>query len=522
MTTPQLDRRLGPWTMLAISVGAIIGSAWLFAPLYAAQVAGPAALLSWGLSIGAALLLALVYAELGASFPVAGGLARFSYFSHGNLAGFVAGFACWLGYVAIAPIEVQAMIAYLADDWSWLLAGEGSRSLSPWGMVVATGLLLAMTAVNLLGVSWFGESNKVITAWKVVVPVLIPAMLIANSFEPANFTHAGGFMPNGWSGTFAAVSTGGTVMAMLGFRAAIEMAGEARRPERDVPFAVIGSVLITGAIYLLIQIGFLGAIPPAGLAGGWSSLASHVQAGPFVELAAAAGLAWLVKLILVDAVVSPAGCGLVFVGASARLSLAMARNGQAPASCGRLSQRGVPAVALGVNFLVGLLFFAPSQTWQSIVGFISSIQVLSLAFGPPALLALRRSLPDAPRPFRLPAVGVIAGAAFVIANLIIYWVGWETNRVTLGILAGAGVGFALLRAWRSPHAPLDLGALRWLLPWFVGLAVISALGAYGGGRGLLPAGWDLLLVAALSLVVLQCSRISPTARPPSGTDLERG
>ncbi|MFM1889801.1 MAG: hypothetical protein RLZZ565_558, partial [Planctomycetota bacterium] len=181
MSEPQLERRLGPIPMLAISVGAIIGSAWLFAPLFAAQIAGPAAIVSWGISIGVALLLALVYAELGAAFPVAGGLARFSYFSHGNLAGFLAGIACWLGYVAIAPIEVQAMVRYLADEWPWLLAAEGSSSLSGGGFVFASLLLLAMTAINLLGVSWFGETNKILTIWKVIVPVAIPIALVLHA-----------------------------------------------------------------------------------------------------------------------------------------------------------------------------------------------------------------------------------------------------------------------------------------------------------------------------------------------------
>ena len=110
MSEPRLERRLGPIPMLAISVGAIIGGAWRFAPLFAAEVACPAAILSWGISIGLALLLAIVYAELVAAFPVAGGLVRFSYFSHGKLSGFLAGIACWLGHVATAPIEVRAMV----------------------------------------------------------------------------------------------------------------------------------------------------------------------------------------------------------------------------------------------------------------------------------------------------------------------------------------------------------------------------------------------------------------------------
>lgn len=514
-TPGHLNRRLGLFQLLAISVGAIIGSAWLFAPLFAAQAAGPAAIISWLISGGVALLLALVFAELGAAFPVAGGLARFSYFSHGNLAGFIAGSACWLGYVAIAPIEVQAMVRYLSDDLPWLLGGVGSLSVP--GMILSAVLLLAMSAINLLGVQWFGEANKYITIWKILIPVLIPVTLMTQAFHPGNLSAGGGFMPNGWSGVFTAVSTGGTMFAMLGFRTAIEMAGEAKNPQRDLPLALIGSVIITMAVYILIQIGFLGAVPTESLAHGWSKLSNHVNAGPFVGLASAAGLIWLVRLIYVDSVVSPAGCGLVFCGAAARLSYAMAKNGQLPGVFARLNSKGVPAFAIGVNFLVGLIFFAPSQTWQTIVSFISSIQILSLAFGPPSLLALRRTDPEAPRPFRVPLAGPFCAVAFIMANALIYWCGWETNRFSIGLLAASGILFFAAKRITAPREPLDLSGLEWLLPYGAGLAAISALGNYSGGSGLIPPGWDLGIIAVFSLAILALSLRSPQSRlPPQG------
>ena len=307
------------------------------------------------------------------------------------------------------------------------------------------------------------------------------------------------------------------MFAMIGFRAAIEMAGEAKNPQRDLPLALIGSVLITLAIYLLIQIGFLGALPTASLAHGWAKLSSHVEAGPFVELAAAAGLIWLVRLICLDAVVSPAGCGLVFCGAASRLSYAMAQNGQWPRAFARLNGNGIPALAIGVNFFLGLAFFAPSQTWQSIVSFISSIQIISLAFGPPALLALRRTAPHAARPFRLPGAVLICSAAFALANIIIYWCGWETNRVTLSLLVIAGVLFVAVKRLVSPHEPLDLSGLSWMLPYGGGLAIFSACGHFGGGWQLIPAGWAEAAIAAFSFGILILSLRDPCSRPPNGT-----
>jgi amino acid transporter len=512
MAERVLERKLGLIPLLAVSVGGIIGSAWLFAPLYAAQLAGPGAILSWFISGGVALLLALVYAELGASFPVAGGLARFSYFSHGNLAGFVAGFACWLGYVAIAPIEVQAMIRYMADSQTWLLHQDGSQTLTLPGIAVASVLLFGMSYVNLLGVQWFGECNKWITLWKILIPVSIPIALIFTSFRTENFVEFGGFLPGGMEGVFAAVSTGGTLFAMLGFRTAIELAGEAKNPGRDLPRAVIGSVLITSTIYLFIQIGFLGAVSADALVGGWSKLSSAMGSGPFVELAAAAGLIWLVRLIYIDSLVSPGGCGLVFTGTAARLTYAMAANGQLPKFFQKLNKRSVPAIALWINFGVGLVFFAPSQTWQSIVSFICSIQILSLAFGPLALPMLRQVAPGVARPFRLPRAGLLCPLAFFAANAMIYWCGWETNRVTVGLLCGAGLLFVVVKWWRGARESLDLAGVRWMFPYAVGLLVISYLGNFGGARGLLPSGWDLGVVALFSILIYLLALQAKSAR----------
>lgn len=516
----NLERRLGLFPLLAVSVGGIIGSAWLFAPLYAAQLAGPGAIFSWLISGGVALILALVYAELGAAFPVAGGLARFSYFSHGNLAGFVAGFACWLGYVAIAPIEVQAMIRYAADAQPWLLQAPNSPELSWPGIGCAAVLLFLMSFINLLGVQWFAESNKILTIWKILVPVSIPIALMWVGFDRENFTAHGGFLPSGWNGVFAGVSTGGTLFAMLGFRAAIEMAGEAKNPGRDMPIAIIGSVLITSSIYILIQIGFIGALSGDSLSHGWAKLTSHVASGPFVELAAGAGLIWLVRLIYIDSLVSPGGCGLVFCSASARLSYALSLNGQLPKFFSRLNGNGVPAAAVTINFLVGLIFFAPSQTWQSIVSFISSIQIFSLAFGAPALLALRRTAPDVLRPFRLPFAGPICAVAFIAANIIIYWCGWETNRVTLGLVAAAGVAFVVVKRIKSPHESLDLDGLLWLIPYFIGLTIISAVGGFGGGYKLLSEGWITAIIVIFSLAVLRLSLIDPQSKVPTAQGVD--
>src|ERR1051326_7617312 len=95
-TVGRLQRSVGYYGLIFVSLGSIIGSGWLLGALNAAQQAGPASVLSWILAGAMLALLALTYAELGATYPVAGACGRFPYYSHGSIAGFTAGWASWL------------------------------------------------------------------------------------------------------------------------------------------------------------------------------------------------------------------------------------------------------------------------------------------------------------------------------------------------------------------------------------------------------------------------------------------
>src|SRR5919198_2198514 len=113
-----LRRDVGLIGLMWASVGSIIGSGWLYGAQKAVVVAGPAALISWIIGAIAIVLLALVHAELGGLFPVAGGTARYPHYAFGGLAGMSFGWFSWLQAATVAPIEVYAMIGY-AGHWSW-------------------------------------------------------------------------------------------------------------------------------------------------------------------------------------------------------------------------------------------------------------------------------------------------------------------------------------------------------------------------------------------------------------------
>jgi amino acid transporter len=512
----RLRREIGVVGLLFTSVGSIIGSGWLFGALSASQIAGPAALLSWVIGGVAVILLALAHAELGAMYPVAGGSARFPHYAFGSLAGFAGGWFAFLGAVTTAPIEVEAALQYSTNYVSGLTkVSGGTPVLTATGYAVAAVLMLLFSAINVMGVRWLAETNKAIVWWKIAIPVLTVIVLVTTAFHPHNFTAGGGFMPFGLKGVFTAVAAGGVIFAYLGFEQAIQLGGESRNPRRNIPLAVVGSMVLGVVLYIGLQIAFLGALKPATLAHGWTSVAfagNGAIYGPFAGLATGLGLSWLATLLYIDAIVSPGGTGLLYVGTSSRLTFALARNRYVPKRFAMLSHRRVPTLAIAFSFVCGMFLFLPFPGWQKLVGFITSATVLAYAMVPLSLGALRREEPELERPFRLPLAGLLAPASFIVANELILFSGWQ---VVWKLLVAIAIGFALLGVSFATTPPEERPTLEWrnaawLLPFMIGLGVISYLSSFDtkskssflgldGPTGTLPFGWDVLVMAVFAL-----------------------
>ena len=503
--------RLG---LLFAGVGSIIGSGWLFGALTASQIAGPAAIVSWVLGGVMILLIGLVYAELGAMFPVSGGVVRYPHYSFGSLASYTAGWITWIAVVTTAPIEVLATLQYATNYVPWLTQVQGGVPvLTTPGYGVAVGLMLLFSFINVMGVRAFSRFNTAIVWWKLAIIGLVIVALLVTAFQPGHFTQFGGFAPNGAESIFSAVATAGIVFSYLGFRQGVELAGESSNPKRNVPLAVVGSVLLTIVIYTLLQVAFIGAVPTHAVGNGWSKVSFANDFGPLAGLASVLGLTWLAVLLYADAIISPADTGLIYTATTARVSYAMGRNGNAPRGLTKLSGRGVPWVSVLVTFVMGLIVFLPFPGWQKLVGFITSATVLSFSSGPLVLSAMRRQLPDQERPFRLPGGDVIPFLAFFASNLIVFWAGWETNwKLGAAVLIGWVLLVGFQRWSRGSTPALEWRAGLWVVPWLVGIMVISLLGDYGGGLGILSLGWGALAVFGLSLVIFLIAvrmRLSP-------------
>ena len=496
-----LDRRVGFIGLLWASETSIIGSGWLFGAFTAVVIAGPSAILGWVLGSIIILVLALVHAELGGLFPVSGGTSRFPHYAFGSFAGATFGWASYLQAASVAPIEVLAAVEYLSTaHWahkffhSTMAAGSAGGTLHGLGYLAAAILLLLFVIINILGIRYFAMINNAVTTWKVAIPVVTVLILLIGHFHSSNFGHAGGgfFTPHDAIKNILLTLPAGIIFSLLGFEQAVQLGGESINPARDLPRAVILSIIIGAALYILIQVAFIGSLKPSVLAanGGWvalgtskSAIAGKIAAGPFFTVVSIAGISWLATVLRIDAVVSPGGTGLMYETASARLSFGLSKNGFVPTAFESVSASRVPVFGVIIATLIGVLFLLPFPSWAKLVGIVTSASVFMYAGAPVALGALRRQKPDLPRTYRLPAAEILAPLAFAGAGWVILFSGWQTySTLVVALLLGYALIAVSYGLKLNPRAPaMDWQAAPWIITWIVGMGVIIYLSAFGAG-----------------------------------------
>jgi amino acid transporter len=510
VTTPAdvgLKREMGLIGATWASETSIIGSGWLFGALYASQAAGTAALLGWVIGGIAVIILALVHAELGGMYPVSGGTARFPHFAFGSVAGISFGFFSFVQAITVAPVECYAVMQYLYYYWHGIY-DPVKGNVTGLGFAMAVLLMAIFTAVNFLAMRLFNKVNSAITWWKVAIPILAIIVLLFK-FHGGNFDAGGGFMPYGAKALFGAIPSAGIIFAYLGFEQADQLAGEIKNPQRNLPRAIILAVLIGVTIYVLLQLAFIGALPASQLTKGFAGISNaDILSGPFAGLAGLVGLGWLATVLRIDAFVSPSGTGLIYQTSTSRVSYGLARNRYFPQIFQRTDARGVPWVSLILAFVAGLFFLLPFPSWHALVGLVTAASVLMYAGAPLSMGAFRGQVPEAPRPYRVPAGAVLGPAAFIIANLIIYWSGFEVLW-KLGIVLV--IGYVLIggsMALDKDRPPLDWKSAQWLPFYLIGMGIISWLGEYSGGAikapvntNTIPFWWDMVIVAGWSLII---------------------
>jgi amino acid transporter len=517
-------RELSTLALMGVGLGSIIGSGWLFGAWRTAAIAGPDAIWAWVLGAVVVMIIGLTFSEMGAMLPEPGGLVRYTHITHGPLTGFVSGWANWIAIVSVIPVEAEASVQYMSSwPYAWahslyVSAADGQGELSATGLSIAGALMLVYFGLNYWGVKLFARSNTTITVFKVVVPIMTGLALMASGFHSGNF-HVGlaADTPTAAASVLTAVATAGIVFSFNGFQSPLHLVGEAANPSRSIPFAVMGAVALSGIIYVLLQVAYIGAVPPDMLlAHGWHGVDFS---SPFAQLALLLNLNWLAMLLYADAFVSPSGTGITFTATTARMLFGMERNGSLPKMFGHIDPAsGVPRRAMWFNLFVSFLFLLFFRGWGILAAVISVATIVSFLTGPVSAAAFRVIAADMPRPFRLPGLPAISALAFVMAAELLYWACWPlTGQVVVLMLAAVPV-YAFSQGRRSRHDFADqLHASLWFICFFPAMALVSWAGSSKfGGHDIIPWGWDLAAVAVVALAffhwgVRSANRWSATA-----------
>ncbi len=488
----RLRRSMGFWQLTAISFSGVIGSGWLLAALYAAQAAGPDAMVTWLIGGVALLLIALVMVELGGSRPESGGLVRWPYYASGRLVATLVGWGIWIAYATNPPSESAAMLQYMSKYVSGVYNGTRLTAL---GVLLAAGIMAVFVVINWFGVLLFANVNGALTVAKFVVPTLTVICLFASGFHGSNYTAHGGFAPYGFSAGLSAIATAGIIYAYTGFQGPIDLSGEARNPRRDVPWSVITALVGSMLLYLALQAVFIGVMPGHELIHGWSGVS---LSSPFAQLAVMLNLSWLSWVLYADAIASPAGSALTFTATTARESYAMAKNRFLPAAAGKVHERsGVPRRAMLINYVIGLAFLLPFQSWHSIVAATSVLGLFAYSISAVAQSAFRRAEPRRVAGW-VRGTKVLAPVSFVIASLILYWATWQELRIALPVLL-VGVLVYGYQQYREGVDRRDIRLGLWLVVFLIAILIMSAIGSFGGAKWI-PAPWDSVVVAVIAVI----------------------
>ena len=508
-SSSPLRRDVGPFALMLTGLGSIIGSGWLFGAWKAAGLAGPGAVWAWVLGAAIIMTIALTYAELGAMFPESGGMVRYGHYSHGSLVGFIAAWSNWIAIVSVISVEAEASVQYMSG-WKWQWAKDlyahvpgASGELSHAGLVIAAVLVIIYFLMNFWSVKLFAHSNTAITVFKLVVPAATGLLLIASGFHPENFSvgiHGGAHVTD-FAAILTAVATAGIVFSFNGFQSPVNLAGEARNPGRSIPFAIVGSITIATVVYMILQVAYIGAIPPDLLAkAGWHGLDFS---SPFADLAKILGLFWLANLLFLDAFISPSGTGMTYTATTARMIYGMERNGTLPKILGLVDPKsGVPRPAMWLNLVVSFLFLFFFRGWGTLAAVISVATIISYLTGPVSVMTLRRTASELHRPLRITGRPILAGIAFIMATELLYWAKWPFNGQIILLIVVALPVYLYYQAKSGWHDfARQMKGAWWLVVYLPVIAFTAWAGCTTfGGQGYLTSGWDLVVGAVSGLV----------------------
>lgn len=451
-------RVLGLWQLTAIGVGGIIGvGVFVLAGQQAATNAGPAVALSFLIAGIASAAAALCYAEFAGMIPVTGSAYTYGYATLGELAAWLIGWDLLLEYALI--------VAVVAIGWSGyvqVLLGDVGLSLPVWAQgaigtgegrvfnVIAALVTLAVSALLTFRTEWGARFNTVIVIIKVAAVVLVigvgafyinPANWVP--FIPERVIDANGVGHFGFQGVTTAAAV--VFFAVFGYDTLTTAAEEAKNPQRDLPRAVLLSLGVSMAMYLVVSLVLTGIAH-------YSTLNTDA---PVANAFKGLGLNWIASAISVSAVIGIASVLFAFMLGAARIWFSLSRDGLLPGWFAKIHPRyGTPhrpTLALGVFTAVVAGFLPIGEVAKLVnIGVLSAFIVICSS-----VMVLRYRKPNIARSFRTPWVPVVPliGIGFSI------WLLSELALVTWMIFViWVSLGLIVYFAYGIRHSKLAQGA----------------------------------------------------------------
>jgi APA family basic amino acid/polyamine antiporter len=446
LATAAVDRKrlnsnaLGAFSLTLLGVASVVGAGiFVVTGDAAAHYAGPAVLISFVLAGIVAGLTALCYAELAASIPVAGSTYSYALAAFGSFVGWFIGWDLLLEYLFAASTVAVGWSGYLVS----LCASVGIHiphdlSTAPFGSdpgvvnLPALAIMLLCSGALYLGTRESAVANNTMVVLKLAILALVVAVGIfyvtSANLHPFLPPPEDGFGHFGWTGVLR--GAGIVFFAYIGFDAVSTAAAEAREPRRTIPIGLIGTVLIATAIYVAVGFVLTGMLNYRRL-GVADPVAAAVQAaGP--------NLNWLLRLTDIAAVVGLASTVLVTLYGQTRIFMRMSEDGMLPAAFGKVGKKTkTPHFSILLCGIVGgtVAALVPLSVLGELISIGTLLAFIIVSCG---VVTLRRRYPDLERPFRVPALPLVATAA-ILSSLALMATLPGATWIRLGVWALLGI-----------------------------------------------------------------------------------